>query len=239
MTRRAAGHELADKWRKIPKGRIAVLDASFKFEALAAKYVDSQSQELADLAGTDICIAFGMPPWKLGLGDAPGGHSQKPIQVIYLQDCLQWQVEEIEQCLDHGLDIPADVYVELDPACLAQDGQQDQGRGGQPSWSRALRSPTSCARGSTWSRCPAGLPSTCSSRITPWPRWTRATNSARQLRLGTPGSPSPSAGEDDPEVVTNPRRAAMRRASCHGISSRCYLGPASMTRLGSTPKAAW
>jgi hypothetical protein len=65
--------ELADKWRKIPKGRIAVLDSSFKFEPLAAKYVDSQSQELADLSGTDICIAFGMPPWKLGLGARPIG----------------------------------------------------------------------------------------------------------------------------------------------------------------------
>jgi hypothetical protein len=38
--------------------------------------------------------------------------------VIYLQDCLQWQVEDIEQCLDYGLGIPHDVYAELDPACL-------------------------------------------------------------------------------------------------------------------------
>jgi HK97 family phage portal protein len=109
--------ELANKWRQIPKGRIAVMDASFKFEALAAKYVDSQSQEIGDLAGTDICIAFGMPPWKLGLGTRPVG-TPEANQLIYLQDCLQWQIEEIEQCLDHGLDIPADVYVELDPACL-------------------------------------------------------------------------------------------------------------------------
>lgn len=110
-------NELADKWRKIPKGRIAVLDSAFKFEALAAKYVDSQSQELADLSGVDVCIAFGMPPWKLGLGVRPVGQPEA-LQVIYLQDCLQWQVEEIEQCLDHGLGIPADYYVELDPACL-------------------------------------------------------------------------------------------------------------------------
>lgn len=108
---------LADKWRQIPKGRIAVLDAAFKFEPLAAKYVDSQSQEIGELSGTDICIAFGMPPWKLGIGTRPVGQPE-PLQIIYLQDCLQWQVEEIEQCLDHGLGIPADVYVELDANCL-------------------------------------------------------------------------------------------------------------------------
>lgn len=108
---------LADKWRQIPKGRIAVLDAAFKFEPLAAKYVDSQSQEIAELSATDICVAFGMPPWKLGLGPRPTGQPEA-LQVIYLQDCLQWQVEEIEQCLDHGLGIDPDVYVELDPSCL-------------------------------------------------------------------------------------------------------------------------
>jgi HK97 family phage portal protein len=108
---------LAEKWRKLPKGRIAVLDASFKFEALAAKYVDSQSQEIAEMSGTDVCIAFGMPPWKLGIGARPVG-TPEALQVIYYQDCLQWQVEEIEQCLDHGLRIPANVYVELDPTTL-------------------------------------------------------------------------------------------------------------------------
>jgi HK97 family phage portal protein len=108
---------LADKWRRIPKGRIAVLDQSFKFEALSAKYVDSQSQELAEMSATDICVAFGMPPWKVGLGTRPPGQPEA-LQVVYLQDCIQWQVEEIEQCLDHGLQIPADVYVELDTNCL-------------------------------------------------------------------------------------------------------------------------
>lgn len=110
-------NQLADRWRKIPKGRIAVLDAAYKFEPLAAKYVDSQAQELADLSAVDICVAFGIPPWKLGFGTRPVG-TPEALQVIYLQDCLQWQIEEIEQCLDHGLGIPADVYVELDPASL-------------------------------------------------------------------------------------------------------------------------
>lgn len=118
-------NELADKWRKIPKGRIAVLDSSFKFEPLAAKYVDSQSQELGDMSAVDICIAFGMPPWKLGLGTRPVGQPEA-LQIIYLQDCLQWQVEDIEQCLDHGLGIPADVYVELDPACLLKMDSKTQ-----------------------------------------------------------------------------------------------------------------
>jgi HK97 family phage portal protein len=108
---------LAEKWRAIPKGRIAVIDAAYKFEALAAKYVDSQAAEIAELAGTDICAAFGVPPWKAGLGTRPVGDIEA-LQIMYFQDCLQWQVEEIEQCLDRGLDVPAGVYIELDPCSL-------------------------------------------------------------------------------------------------------------------------
>jgi HK97 family phage portal protein len=108
---------LADKWRKIPKGRIAVLDAAYKFEALAAKYVDSQSSELAEFSGTDICVAFSMPPWKLGIGTRPVGDPES-LQIVYYTDCLQWQVEEIEQLLDQALEVEAGVYLELDPACL-------------------------------------------------------------------------------------------------------------------------
>lgn len=110
-------NQLADRWRKLPKGRVAVLDAAYKFESLAAKYVDSQSTEIAELSAVDVCVAFSMPPWKLGFGVRPTGEPEA-LQIIYLQDCLQWQVEEIEQCLDRGLDVPTDVYVELDPHCL-------------------------------------------------------------------------------------------------------------------------
>jgi HK97 family phage portal protein len=109
--------QLADRWRKIPRGRIAVIDAAYKFEALAAKYVDSQSKELAELSGLDICAAFGVPPWKMGVGVRPMGDPEA-LQVIYYQDTLQWQVEEIEQCLDFGLGVAAGIYIELDPACL-------------------------------------------------------------------------------------------------------------------------
>lgn len=109
--------QLADRWRKIPKGRIAVIDAAYKFEPLAAKYVDSQSKELAELSGQDICAAFGVPPWKMGIGVRPTGDPEA-LQIIYYQDCLQWQVEEIEQALDYGLQVAAGLYIELDSACL-------------------------------------------------------------------------------------------------------------------------
>lgn len=109
---------LADRWRQIPKGRIAVIDAAYKFEALASKYVDSQAVEIAELAGVDICAAFGVPPWKVGMGTTPAGANIEALQIIYYQDCLQWQVEEIEQCLDMGLGVAADLYIELDPCGL-------------------------------------------------------------------------------------------------------------------------
>jgi HK97 family phage portal protein len=109
--------KLAETWKKMPRGRIAVVDAAYKFEALAAKYVDSQAHDIAELSGVDVCVAFGMPPWKLGMGVRPLGDPQA-LQVIYLQDTLQCHKEEIEQCLDHGLGVPAGVFIELDPCAL-------------------------------------------------------------------------------------------------------------------------
>lgn len=108
---------LADLWKGVPKGRIAVVDASFKFEALANKSVDSQSKELAELSGEDICIAFGVPPWKVGIGTTPPGDVESR-QIAYYQDTLQWQKEDIEQTLDQGLEVDAGVYFELDPCSL-------------------------------------------------------------------------------------------------------------------------
>jgi HK97 family phage portal protein len=106
--------EIADKWAGRRKGRIAVVDAAFKFEAVAAKYIDSQSKEFAELSAGDICTAFNMPPWKVGVGARPAGFDVEAQQIIYFQDCLQLPIEHIEMLLDDGLELAADVSVEFD-----------------------------------------------------------------------------------------------------------------------------
>lgn len=102
------------KWEAQGKGRIAVVDAAFKFESLQSKFIDSQSKEFAELAAVDICIACGVPPWKVGVGARPPGLDVEAANIIYYQDSLQLPIEHIEQLLDDGLDVPRDVYICLD-----------------------------------------------------------------------------------------------------------------------------
>jgi HK97 family phage portal protein len=109
--------EIANKWRRMPKHRAAVIDASIKVDQLAAKYVDSQAAEIAELSGVDICAAFDVPPWKVGLEPAPAGDIEAR-QIAYYQDSLQWIVEDIEELLDHGLGLPTDTAIEFDEGNL-------------------------------------------------------------------------------------------------------------------------
>lgn len=102
------------KWEAQGKGRIAVVDAAFKFESLQSKFIDSQSKEFADVAAVDICVACGVPPWKVGAGARPVGVDIEALQIVYYQDSLQLPIEHIEQLLDMGLDVEKDVYICLD-----------------------------------------------------------------------------------------------------------------------------
>lgn len=106
--------ELADKWAGRAKGRIAVVDAAFKFESVAAKYIDAQSKEFAELSALDICSAFNMPPWKVGAGTRPAGFDVEAQQIVYYQDCLQLPLEHLEAILDDGLQLARDVSVEFE-----------------------------------------------------------------------------------------------------------------------------
>jgi HK97 family phage portal protein len=105
--------EIANTWRAMPKHRAAVVDAAIKVDQLSAKYVDAQAAEIATLAGTDICAAFDVPPWKVGLAPPPAGDIEAR-QIAYYQDSLQWLVEDIEELLDHGLGLASDTAIEFD-----------------------------------------------------------------------------------------------------------------------------
>lgn len=108
---------IADNWKAMPKHRAAVVDAAIKVDQLIAKYVDAQAAEIAELSGIDICAAFDVPPWKVGLETAPSGDIESR-QIAYYQDSLQWIVEDVEELLDYGLDLPADTAIEFDESNL-------------------------------------------------------------------------------------------------------------------------
>jgi HK97 family phage portal protein len=120
---------LEDRWENDftgpeAAGKIAVLGSGLKFEKLSLSAVDSQLAESMKWSAIEICAAFGLPPWKLGLDVLPRGSFQvEDFQVIYLTDCLQRYVVGIEQVLTDGLSLSSNLRVSLDETSLLRMNQ--------------------------------------------------------------------------------------------------------------------
>jgi HK97 family phage portal protein len=108
----------ADIWRtQTAEGKIPFVDKALKFEVLAAKYVDNQAAEIAKLSAEEICSAFGVPMWRVGAGTRPT-ENPEAVTTAYLVESLQWQIEDLEEQLDYGLQLPTDVYMCFDVGAL-------------------------------------------------------------------------------------------------------------------------
>lgn len=94
-------------------GRVAVLGDNLKFESIAMKAVDAQLVESLRISGEFVCLAFGIPLFKIGLGQLPGNANVSTLNQIYYSDCLQKYIEDLEWSLDDGLSLPSDYGVEL------------------------------------------------------------------------------------------------------------------------------
>lgn len=118
--------ELATKWKNRPKGEVGVVDAAFRFESLQAKFIDSQAAEFAELSAIDICMAFGVPAWKVGAGPRPVGLDIEAANIVYYQDSLQLPIHHIELLIDVSLEIAPDTSVEFDTDALLRMDSKTQ-----------------------------------------------------------------------------------------------------------------
>ncbi len=84
-------------------GKIAVLGDGLKFEAMRETSVDAQLVEQFKLSGENVCTAFGVPAYKVGIGPAPTFNNVQSLNVEYYSNCLQTHIEAIELLLDEGL----------------------------------------------------------------------------------------------------------------------------------------
>lgn len=110
---------LATQWAEFRRtGRTAVLESTTKFEAISQKSIDAQALELTKLTYMDICVAFGVPGWKIGVEPIPAGTTAETSNLIYLCQTLQIVVEEIEALLDDKLALPSDLSAEFDTDAL-------------------------------------------------------------------------------------------------------------------------
>lgn len=99
-------------------GSVAILSDGIKPELMTMTSADAQVIEQLNFTAQDVCRAFHVPAWKIGAGPAAPYTSAEQTGLTYYADCLQALIESLEQCLDEGLNLPANERTELDVDAL-------------------------------------------------------------------------------------------------------------------------
>jgi HK97 family phage portal protein len=84
-------------------GKIAVLGDGLKFEALRETAVDAQLIDQLRITSENVCTAFGVPSYMVGVGVPPAYNNVEALSQQYYSQCLQILIESIELLLDEGL----------------------------------------------------------------------------------------------------------------------------------------
>jgi HK97 family phage portal protein len=84
-------------------GRTAVLGSDLKYQALTVNAVDAQLVEQLKLSSEQICSAFHVPPYMIGVGPTPTYNNIQALNQQYYSQCLQKLYNAIEDLLDDGL----------------------------------------------------------------------------------------------------------------------------------------
>lgn len=84
-------------------GKVAVLGDGLKYEAMVMKAVDAQLIEQLRWTSENVCSAFHVPPYMVGVGPPPSYTNVEALNQQYYSQCLQVIYESIELCLDEGL----------------------------------------------------------------------------------------------------------------------------------------
>ncbi len=87
-------------------GKVAVLGDGLKYEAMAVKAVDAQLIEQLKWTAENVCTAYHVPPYMVGIGPAPTYNNIEALNQQYYSQCLQTLIESIELLLDEGLELP-------------------------------------------------------------------------------------------------------------------------------------
>jgi HK97 family phage portal protein len=95
-------------------GRTLVGGDGLKYEPFKINAVDSQLIEQLRWTSEAICAVFGVPGYKVGVGNVPSYNNIEALERQYYNDCLQTLVESVELCLDEGLELPRPYGTEFD-----------------------------------------------------------------------------------------------------------------------------
>lgn len=95
-------------------GKVAVLGDGLKYEAMTMKATDAQLIEQLKWTAENICTAFHVPPYKIGVGPYPPYNNIEALNTEYYSQALQSPIESIEVLEDEGMGLPLDIGVEFD-----------------------------------------------------------------------------------------------------------------------------
>lgn len=83
--------------------RLAVVGDGLKYESMSMSASDTQLIEQLKWDQKDVCTAFHVPAYMIGVGDDPKYDNIEAKNQQYYSQCLQKHIESIELCLDEGL----------------------------------------------------------------------------------------------------------------------------------------
>jgi HK97 family phage portal protein len=105
----ATAKRLSDQWNAMysgdRSGRIAVMGNNLQYTPLRMTAVESQMIEQLKWTAENVCSAFHVPPFKIGIGSMPTYQNGEVLNQIYYSDCLQSHIEQYELAMDEGLGI--------------------------------------------------------------------------------------------------------------------------------------
>jgi phage portal protein BeeE len=111
--------EWTDKFTGHNVGKVAVLGDGLAFTPVTITAVAAQAVEQLKLAGEQVCTAFGVPAFMVGVQPPPTYTNIEALTQQYWSQCLQAHIEGIECGLTEGLELydaktPLDTVVKLD-----------------------------------------------------------------------------------------------------------------------------
>lgn len=99
-------------------GRVAVIGADMKFTSFAFKSTDAQLIEQLRFTGEQICQAFAIPPFIIGIGTIPAGMKVDDMMGMYERLALQPLIDSMENLLEEGLGVARPLGIDIDTSPL-------------------------------------------------------------------------------------------------------------------------
>jgi HK97 family phage portal protein len=95
-------------------GKVALLSHGLTYEQMAVNAADAQLIEQLQWSATTVCSCFHIQPYMISIGDPPPYANIEPLTIQYYSQCLQEKIENLEICLDEGLELPKPYGTEFD-----------------------------------------------------------------------------------------------------------------------------